>query len=67
MSRAQVSPASLASLKDLMNNYRETIRHSVGTPVSYSHHELELLLADVSTALSSYLSDVLQPVTAALK
>ena len=67
MSCAQVSPDSLASLKDSMTNYRETIRHSVGNPVSNLHDDMESLLTDVSTALGSYLADVLQPVITALK
>ena len=67
VARARVSPDSLASLKNLMANYQEAILHTVGNPVPRFLDDVESMLSGVTTALSAYLTDVLEPIVTALK
>lgn len=66
VSSAQVSPKDLRSVQNLMSDFRDSVRQNLSDPISCSNEDAELLLVDVSEAMDSYLSEVLQPITTAL-
>ena len=59
---ADVSPSDLDSLLSLMADYREALSEECG-----SDSDVNGMLDNVCNSLSSYLADVLQPITTAFR
>lgn len=57
----------MSSMKDLMADYREQVRQSLCNPVSHFDEDTDALLSDISASLYSYLAEVLEPISDALK